>query len=47
MTEQQAQMRLEAIKAAIRGEKDQGTTKQDLINLTMFDNDIIEEVYSE
>lgn len=47
MTEQQAQMRLEAIKAAIRGEKDQGTPKEDLINLTMFDNELIEEVYSE
>ena len=47
MTEQQAQMRLEAIKAAIRGEKDQGTTKEDLIKLTMFDNQLIEQVYSE
>ena len=47
MTEEQAQMRLEAIKAAIRGEKDQGTAKEDLIKLTMFDNQLIEQVYSE
>ena len=39
--------RIEAIKREIRDEKDQGTSKEDLINLTMYPNEIIEEVFAE
>ena len=45
--EEQAQARTEAIKVAIRYERDQGTTKEDLINMTVMPNNLIEEVYSE
>lgn len=45
--EQKAEARVEAIRVAIRQEKDAGTPKQDLIDLTIFDNGLIEEVYSE
>lgn len=48
MTPQQiAEARVNAIKVAIREEKEQGTVKQDLIDMTVFDNQLIEEVYSE
>lgn len=36
-----------AIKVAIREEKDAGTSKETLISMTVFDNGLIEEVYSE
>jgi hypothetical protein len=45
--EQKAEARLEAIKVAIRQEKDAGQPKQVLIDMTIFDNGLIEEVYSE
>lgn len=45
--EEQAQARAEAIKVAIREERDQGTPKEDLINMTVMPNNLIEEVYSE
>lgn len=45
--EQIAEARVNAIKVAIREEKEQGTVKQDLIDMTIFDNQLIEEVYSE
>ena len=41
------EQRLEAIKREIRGAKDSGTTKEDLINLTMYPNELIEEVFAE
>lgn len=41
------EQRLEAIKRDIRGEKDSGTSKEDLINMTLFPNEIIEEVFAE
>ena len=45
--EEKIEARIEAIRVAIRQEKDAGTPKQDLIDLTIFDNGLIEEVYSE
>jgi len=39
--------RIEALKAEIRFEKDQGSTKEDLINQTILPNELIEEVFSE
>lgn len=48
MTDQQkVEAKIEAIKVAIRIERDQGSTKEDLIHMTVFDNHLIEEVYSE
>ncbi len=45
--EQKIEARIEAIRVAIREEKDLGTPKQTLIDMTIFDNGLIEEVYSE
>ena len=45
--EQKAEARVEAIRVAIREEKDAGTSKETLISMTVFDNGLIEEVYSE
>lgn len=48
MTDQEkSEARIEAIRVAIRQEKDLGTPKQTLIDMTIFDNGLIEEVYSE
>ncbi len=41
------EQRIEALRAEIRAEKDNGSTKEDLINLTILPNNLIEEVYSE
>ncbi len=45
--EEQNEAKRTAIKMAIRDEKDAGTPKQTLISMTVFDNGLIEEVYSE
>lgn len=42
-----AEAKREAIRVAIRYERDQGTTKEDLINRTVLPDNLIEEVYSE
>lgn len=39
--------RIEALKAEIRFERDQGTTKEDLIHQTVLPNELIEEVFAE
>ena len=44
---EQLAAKVEAMRVAIRQERDQGTTKDDLINMTVFENGLIEEVYSE
>ncbi len=41
------EQRIEALRAEIRAEKDNGSTKEDLINLTILPNNLIEEVFSE
>ena len=41
------EQRIEALRAEIRAEKDNGSTKEDLINLTILPNNLIQKIYSE